>query len=52
MVEYLVFCGLEFNCYKYRKQLIYMEKVNIVMERMREKCLVLKDFLQRRRIHI
>jgi len=32
--------------------LIYMEQVIIVMDKMREKCLVLKDFLQRKRIHI
>ena len=29
-----------------------MEKVVIVMEKMREKCLVLKDLQQRKRIHI
>ena len=44
--------NLERKRYKYNKQLIYMEKVVIVMEKMRERCLVLKDFLQRKRIHI
>ncbi len=29
-----------------------MEKVIKFMDKMREKCLVLKDFLQRKRIHI
>ena len=29
-----------------------MEKVIIVMGKMREKCLVLKAFLQRKKIHI
>ena len=29
-----------------------MEQVIIVMDKMREKCLVLKDFLQKKRIHI
>ena len=29
-----------------------METVIIVMETMRERCLVLKDFLQKKRIHI
>jgi hypothetical protein len=52
MVVYQNFYGQEFNVINISKQLIYMEQVIIVMGKMREKCLVLKDFLQRKRIHI
>jgi len=52
MVVYQNSYGQEFSIYKYKKQLIYMEQVIIVMGIMREKCLVLKDFLQRKRILI
>jgi hypothetical protein len=52
MVVYQNSYGQEFSIINISKQLIYMEQVIIVMDKMREKCLVLKDFLQRKRILI